>query len=92
MSPEAAKEWQKRTESEFSLWADNKYSCDATGMNTFAGMQQLALVSWLQSGDVFTVIKRRPKERQRPYTLRLHLVEADRVRTPDEYGASLLAL
>ena len=86
LSPEAAKEWEKRAESEFALWADNKYSCDATGINTFAGMQQLALVSWLQSGDVFAVVKRRPKERQRPYTLRLHLVEADRVRTPDEYG------
>lgn len=86
MSPEAAKEWEKRTESEFSLWAENKYSCDATGMNTFAGMQQLALVSWLQSGDVFCVIKRREAKRQRPYSLRLHIVEADRVRTPIEYG------
>ena len=60
LSPEAAKEWQKRTEAEFRLWADRKQSCDAIGMNNFDGLQQLALVSWLMSGDVFPVFKRYP--------------------------------
>jgi len=86
LSPEAAKEWQKHTEREFALWADRKASCDATGMNDFAGMQQLALISWLMSGDVFPVIKRYESNSIRPYSLRIHIVEADRVRTPVEYG------
>ena len=68
ISPEAAKEWQKRTEAEFSLWADRKANCDATGMNNFYGMQQLALVSWLQSGDVFPVFKRRTPTPTNPGT------------------------
>lgn len=87
LSPEAAKKWQKRTEAEFRLWAGRKESCDATGMNNFYGLQQLALISWLMSGDVFALLKRSPVERTRPYSLRLHLVEADRVRTPTELGA-----
>lgn len=88
LSPEAAKEWQRHTEAEFRLWASRKDACDATGMNNFDAMQQLALVSWLMSGDVFPLIKRRPPDRIRPYSLRIHLVEADRVRTPMEYGAT----
>ena len=55
-------------------------------MNNFYGMQQLALVAWLQSGDVFPVFKRRNPTPVNPYSLRIHLVEADRVRTPAEYG------
>jgi len=86
LSPEAAKDWQKHTEREFSLWADRKASCDATGMNDFAGLQQLALISWLMSGDVFPLVKRYEPDKVRPYSLRIHIIEADRVRTPHEYG------
>ncbi len=86
LSPEAAKEWQRHTEAEFRLWAERKDACDATGMNNFAALQQLALVSWLMSGDVFPLIKRSQADRLRPYSLRIHLVEADRVRTPTAYG------
>ncbi|MCC8078957.1 MAG: phage portal protein, partial [Oscillospiraceae bacterium] len=89
MTPDAAKEWQRRTEKEFRLWADKKSSCDATGMNDFKGMQQLALVSWLMSGDVFAALKRRKPTAASPYSLRVHLIEADRVRTPIELGGNL---
>jgi len=88
LSPEAAKEWQRKTEAEFYLWADRKDACDAIGMNNFDSLQQLALSSWLMSGDVFPLFKRRPPDSIRPYSLRIHLVEADRVRTPVEYGVS----
>ncbi len=88
LSPEAAEEWQRHTKAEFLLWAKRKDACDATGMNNFNAMQQLALVSWLMSGDVLPLIKRRPPDRIRPYSLRIHLVEADRVRTPMEYGGT----
>ena len=51
MTPEAAAAWQRKTEAEFALWAENKQACDATGVNDFYSMQQLALYSWLMSGD-----------------------------------------
>jgi capsid protein len=50
--------------------------------NNFASLQQLALVSWLLSGDVFALIKRRKATPLNPYTLRLHIIEADRISTP----------
>lgn len=91
MTPEAAKEWQKNTELEFQLWASKKQNCDALAVNNFEGLQQLALKSWLLSGDVFALVKREPPTPLNPYSLRIHLIEADRVRTPSEYvgGTSL---
>ncbi len=86
LSPDAAKQWEKRTEAEFRLWAERKERCDAIGMNNFDALQQLALVSWLTSGDVFAVFQRYPATRINPYSLRIHLVEADRVSTPNGMG------
>lgn len=83
MTPEQADAWEANVEREFSLWASRKNACDATGVNDFYGLQQLALISWLMSGDVFVVVKRRDATPLCPYTLRLHLVEADRVATPN---------
>ena len=57
LTPEQAEAWQKITEREFTLWAGDKRACDATGMNNFYGLQQLALVSWLLSGDCIGIIK-----------------------------------
>ena len=82
MTQEQAEEWQRHTENEFKLWASNKRNCDATGINDFYGMQQLALVSWLVSGDVLALTKFAKREPLRPYGLRLHLIEADRCRCP----------
>ncbi len=87
LSPGSAKEWQQAVEAEFSLWASKKENCDATGINDFEGMQQLALKSWLMSGDVFSLIKRYNPKSTNPYSLRLHLIEADRVSTPINYGS-----
>lgn len=86
MTPEQAKAWQKKTEAEWKMWATKKQNCDAIGMNNFEGLQQLALKSWLLSGDVFAVMKREPGTPLNPYGLRIHLVEADRVCTPNSYG------
>lgn len=49
-------------------------------------MQQLALSSWLVSGDVFAVVKQYEPTLLTPYSLRLHLIEADRVATPTTSG------
>ena len=86
LSPEAAKDWQRKTEAEFHLWADHKQNCDAIGMNNFDALQQLALVSWLMSGDVFPIFKRYNSTPTSPYSLRIHMVEADRISTPNHMG------
>ena len=83
MTQEQAEAWQRHTQAEFALWATRKQACDATGVNNFYGMQQLVALAWPMSGDVFALIKRAEKSTPlMPYTLRLHLLEADRVRTP----------
>lgn len=82
MTPERAEAWQNTTEAEFNLWASNKRHCDATGVNDFYAMQQLAMLSWLQSGDSFGLIKRYSPSQLLPYSLRIHIIEADRVSTP----------
>ena len=86
MSPEDAEAWQKHTEAEFALWAERKDSCDATGINDFYGLQQLAMLAWPMSGDCFCLFRWYEATKNQPYSLRLHLIEADRVRTPDVYG------
>lgn len=83
MSKEEAIAWQRAAEREFSIWADDKRCCDATGVNDFYALQQLALMSWLMSGDVFALVKSAPRRTPlQPYKLRLHLIEADRVGSP----------
>ena len=86
LSPEQAEAWQKSTEREFALWAENKRACDATGMNNFYGLQQLALISWLLSGDCIGLLKQYDTDRLLPYSLRVHLIESDRIATPGQYG------
>ena len=84
-----AEKWQRKTEDEFALWAERKRACDATGVNDFYSMQQLALISWLTSGDVFVLLKQYEPTLLMPYALRLHIVEADRISTPDKTAKML---
>lgn len=86
LSQEQAAAWQRLVQREFSLWANNKRACDATGVNNFYGMQQLVALAWPMSGDVFALVKRGEVSTLIPYSLRLHLIEADRVRTPEVTG------
>jgi len=86
LTPEAAKAWQQNTEREFAIWAEKRENCDAIGMNDFAGMQQLAMLSWLMNGDVFALFQWVKETPANPYQLRVHMIEADRVSTPVGYG------
>lgn len=88
LTDEQARAWQASTEAEFEMWASDKSRCDALGLNNFYELQQLALKSWLMSGDVFVLIKRYPVTKLNPYGLRLHVIEADRVSTPVYCGGS----
>lgn len=86
ISPDDAKEWQKKTQAEFALWASKPQNCDALGLNNFDGLQQLAMLSWLMSGDVYALFKRQETNKLNPYSLRIHLIEADRIRTPAAFS------
>ena len=86
MTQEQAEAWQRHTQAEFNLWAQRKNACDATGVNNFYGLQQLVMLSWPMSGDVFALVKREEPNPLMPYSLRLHVLEADRIRTPETIG------
>jgi len=83
ISQEFADEWEKKTEREFNLWAKSKW-CDATRLNNFYELQQIALMSWLMNGDGWALIKQQNITRFMPYSLCVHLIEADRVSTPEK--------
>lgn len=82
LSEEEAKAWAKRTEAEWRMWAESPRRCDAMGVNNFYELQQLAVKGWHMSGDIFAVMKRFAPTPLTPYTLRIQLVEADRISTP----------
>ena len=65
---------------EFALWADGT-ECDADGLDNFYQLQGLVYLGMLMNGDAFVLMQRR-KSRNSPYTLKLRVVEADRVCSP----------
>lgn len=82
LSREEAQEREKIIEREFELFARSKW-CDALRLNNFYELQPLAYSSWLISGDGWCLLKQEEPTPWMPYGLRLHLIEADRVSTPD---------
>ena len=88
LDQDRATEWVKKVKREFSLWADKKDTCDATGINNFYELQQLLVSSWLMSGDVFVLVQERDPVPGKPYRLRLRAIEADRIATPYEAGTA----
>lgn len=88
LSAEAARDWQRKTEAEFELWAANKRNCDALGISNFYSVQGLLLSASLLSGDVFVVIKRKEPTPRNPYGLRFQVIEADRISTPTAMAVS----
>lgn len=84
MTADQADAWQRKAEKEFSLWAENRGMCDALALNDFYELQQVAFQSWMLSGDVFCLFKNGKTSDFLPYSLRLHLIEADRVATPTD--------
>lgn len=88
MSMEKTAEWKRQVKREFEIWAGKKQNCDTTKMNDFYAMQQLIFSSWLTSGDVFILRTQGEATRYNPYTLRLHVIEADRCATPSSSGLS----
>ena len=68
---------------EFDLWADTP-TCDADRVDNFYQLQQLAFLSYLMNGDAFALLPMKEQPGQ-PYSLRVRVIEADRVCSPDSY-------
>lgn len=88
MTHEQAAEWQRQAEREFGLWAESKF-CDSTRTNNFYEIQQVACMSWLMNGDACVILEYDRPTPFYPYGLRLHLIESDRVSTPNSTGTSV---
>lgn len=81
LSDEEREQAERNILREFKLWADNTM-CDAERQQNFYGLQQLAFLSMLMSGDVFALFGMK-ENRRTPYQTTVRLLEADRISTPD---------
>lgn len=81
LSEETADKIERDIEREFDLWAENT-NCDLQRLDTFTELQQLVFLNWLISGDVIATLPV-TKRKNSVYDLRINLVEADRLCTPD---------
>lgn len=81
LDEDKATEWMAKTEREFRLWAEST-DCDVTRTQNFYGMQGLGFRSALESGDVICLLPMDGKTDRMPYSLRLQLIEADRLVNP----------
>lgn len=87
MSDERREKAEQAILREFKLWAENSM-CDAERQQNFYGLQQLAFLSMLMSGDVFALFGMTENKRT-PYQTTIRLLEADRISTPESYGDSV---
>lgn len=81
LSHEEARGWQKKARREFDLWAMSKHS-DLYRRNNFYDLQDMAYVAYLVDGDAFAVFRRKPPTRYMPYSLRLQILEGNRISNP----------
>ena len=88
LTEEQADAWQDHVEREWRLFSESQ-ECDYARTLNFAGIQGLAFRQTLENGDAF-ILTPRIKRGKTPYSLRLQIVEADRVcnnnRAPDKSG------
>ncbi len=81
ISSKEARELEEMIEREFAHWA-NSTNCDLERIDNFYQLQQLAFLNALLSGDAYALMSITERKGS-IYDLRIHLIEADRVSTPD---------
>lgn len=86
LTDEKREEWERNTLREFELWAESAM-CDAERQQNFYGLQELAFLSMLVSGDCFALFGMK-ENKLTPYQTTLRILEADRIATPDSNGES----
>ncbi|MCM1058325.1 MAG: phage portal protein [Firmicutes bacterium] len=82
MSMEEAVKLQQTIKKEFAVWAESTL-CDVCDLNTFYELQQIAFNDWLKNGEEFALLTYGEGLAYMPYQLRIKLISADRVSTPD---------
>lgn len=87
LSKDKAREWQKKAEREFALWADSP-DCDIERTLNFYSMQELTFRQVLENGDLFVLLTYK-KLKTTPYEFRLQMIEADRVSNPNRTHDSM---
>lgn len=84
ISKEEARKIEKTIQKEFRIWAESSL-CDNNDLNNFYELQQIAFMDWLRNGEEFVLIKYAEECEYMPYQIRIKLVEADRVSSPDSF-------
>lgn len=77
-----ADELKAKIERQFERWAISN-ECNSERVNTFYEIEQLALKSWLLSGDCFARLEYCEPSRENKVGLKISIIEADRVSTPN---------
>lgn len=81
ISPDEGREWSRRVRQEFEMWASSK-DCDIYRRNNFYDLQYITYTAYLTDGDAFTLFRRQKPTAWMPYSLRLQVLEANRVSNP----------
>lgn len=83
LTSEAAAAINAALQTGFDMWAEDPHDCDWESTLDFYGLQGLALISSMASGDVAALT---PQDRREGNTaeLKVQLVEADRVSNPND--------
>lgn len=88
ISADEAREWTRSVEQEFDLWAQSK-DCDLYRRNNFYDIQSIVYTGYLTDGDIFSVFRRKSPTTLLPYSLRLQVIEGNRISNP-LYGAGFI--
>lgn len=81
ISPDEARDWSRKARQEFEMWASSK-DCDIYRRNNFYDLQYVAYMAYLTDGDSFALFRRKMPTSWMPYSLRLQVLEANRVSNP----------
>jgi len=73
--------FQEQAEIAWAKWVDY---ADAGERQNFYGLQSLIFQQTLENGEPFVLVTNDTKNKQRPYPLALHVIEADRINTPPD--------
>jgi len=77
LSDDKADAWEAQAEREFRLWAESR-ECDRSRQMNFNAIQEVVFRQVLENGEIFVLFPRIEREGS-PHTLKIQLIEADRV-------------
>jgi lambda family phage portal protein len=78
VAEDSLSDWSELVENRFAIWAKQPALCDWKGVNTFGGIERLARMEALVSGDVLAVIR----QSRRTGLPMIQLIGGDKVQTP----------